>query len=216
MTEYRRTYQSGFTLIELMIGLLVGLIVLSAVIYIFLSTLKSSQDIRHSARLNREASTVIDQITGEVRRTGYFPVDKSLSGEESGYGESKSDLYVSSDCVLYSYYDDGVASAAARGFRSINGQILFGNISSLVSASCASLSSPLTDSDQVTSSFSASLTCLNTDTGVSASAENCTADSGTTDTFARGVLLDFTFEVPGTLWKLNTSEFVEVRNDLAP
>lgn len=111
--------QKGYTLVELMIGLLIGLIVLSAVIYSFLTTLRSSRDVIHSSLLNNEVMAALDLMSGEFRRIGYN-ADSSTSPAGGYYkitsGGSES---VSGNCILYIYDRDsvGVSTSTYSGFR---------------------------------------------------------------------------------------------------
>lgn len=147
--------QRGLTLIELMIGMIVGLIVLSAVIYAFISTLRSSKDVVNSTELNIELSTLGSLMTGEIRRAGYWVV--SSAGATSPFGASP-DLYLESDCILLSYYDDSDPSDTAqpkiRGFALVSGanqsSIRYLNSSSHAMTSCSDASSwPIVHSDDV-------------------------------------------------------------------
>lgn len=73
MTEQKKfKSQAGVTLIELMIGLVVGLIVLSGIGYAYIVTFKSSRDIIYSARLNQELAAVTSIIVGDIRRAGHW------------------------------------------------------------------------------------------------------------------------------------------------
>lgn len=167
MIANRSNYkQSGYTLVELMIGLLVGLIVLSAVIYAFLATLRSSKDLLNSTRLNMEMSVLTGTISGELRRSGYWPVS---SGTPSPYGASSSDLILypsetNANCVIYSYFNDsGPASGARvdRGFALVGGTILSG-ISSTGVVSCVTTGWEPLHSSSLVSVSGFSITCTDT------------------------------------------------------
>lgn len=64
--------QAGFTLIEIMIALVLGLIVLSATIGIYVSTVKGSTDTINSARLNHDLDSVMSLMVNDIRRAGYW------------------------------------------------------------------------------------------------------------------------------------------------
>lgn len=98
--------EKGYTLIELMIGLLVGLIVLSGVIYAFLATLLSSRDIVNSARLNAELSTLSGLIVGDVRRAGYWASTVASAASPFKNGTDVDLAIIGTDCVLISYDRD--------------------------------------------------------------------------------------------------------------
>jgi len=209
--------QSGFTLIELMIGMLVGLIVLSAVVYAFISTLSSSRDILNSARLNREVSSLTDILVGELRRTGYFPVSVAYSGTNSGFGSVVTDLYVASDCILYGYYDDSIASTAYRGFYFdlANKRLMFGLVASTDSSLCTTLPNQLSSEQISVNTFTADLECtdLNTMTVVSDAA--CSALPAVSK-YSRAISVTLGFNVASdTNSGLIVDEFVKLPNDYA-
>jgi prepilin peptidase dependent protein B len=67
ITKYK---QRGFTLIELMISIVIGLIVLAAVISMFVTMIKSDNDNLKSIRLNQELRAAMSLITRNIRRAG--------------------------------------------------------------------------------------------------------------------------------------------------
>ena len=209
--------QNGFTLIELMIGMLVGLIVLSAVGYSFLSTLRSSKDIVNSARLNRDTSVLTDVVVGELRRTGYYPVSSSLAGFDSGFGTTEPDLLISGSCVLYAYYDDGSASVARRGFSFVDPALNFGSVSSLTSSACASLTTPLNDVGAVrVSDFNVAINVCSDSAGNTVSAALCQS-SNVSKTYLRSISVDIDLEnANDDTWQTRIREVVKLPNDLSP
>jgi prepilin peptidase dependent protein B len=66
----KKLAQRGFTLIELMISMVIGLIILSAVIGMFVSMIKADNDYLKSVRLNQELRSVMSLITRDLRRAG--------------------------------------------------------------------------------------------------------------------------------------------------
>lgn len=147
----RPTLQTGFTLIELMVGMVVGLIVLSGVLFSFLTMVRSSLQIERMANLEIETSVLTDRIIGEIRRSGYWyqlPTNIA-SGADSPYlGNSTSgefDIYVDSGqkCVLYSYDQNDnkeIEAEERRGFLAFSNSLYY-------LASAASLSSSLCSSN---------------------------------------------------------------------
>ena len=119
-------FQSGYTLIELMIGMAVGLIVLSGALFLYLQIFNVSKTTLASTQLNRELSILLDTMSGEIRRHGY-----SEQGSNSYYQTTSSalDVNVSGDCILYGYdvnSDDADSSADSmdqKGFRLDSGVI---------------------------------------------------------------------------------------------
>ena len=63
--------QAVYTLIELMIGMAVGLIVLSGALFLYLQIFNVSKTTLASTQLNRELSILLDTMSGEIRRHGY-------------------------------------------------------------------------------------------------------------------------------------------------
>ncbi|NRP09312.1 MULTISPECIES: type II secretion system protein J [unclassified Marinobacterium] len=118
--------QKGYTLIELMIGMAVGLIVLSGALFLYLQIFNVSKTTLASTQLNRELSILIDTMSGEIRRHGY-----SALGSNSYYQTNSSSLEVnmSGDCILYGYdvnsNDNEVSDVSSdqKGFRLDSGVI---------------------------------------------------------------------------------------------
>lgn len=62
---------SGFSLIELMIAMVIGLVVIGSVLSFTLSSLNSNTEYVQSARLSQELRGSMDFVTRELRRSGY-------------------------------------------------------------------------------------------------------------------------------------------------
>jgi prepilin-type N-terminal cleavage/methylation domain-containing protein len=62
---------AGFSLIELMVALVAGLIVSSAVVAFMMSSFKSNAEYVQSTRLTQELRNSLDLVTRDVRRAGY-------------------------------------------------------------------------------------------------------------------------------------------------
>ena len=128
--------QSGFTLIELMIGMAVGLIVLSGALYLYLQIFRASQTTLASTQLNRELGILVDTMSGEIRRHGYF----ATSGVNPYQASSSAGISISGSCILYGYdvNADGIQDDNEfRGFR-LDGQKLWS--ARTASAACDSTS----------------------------------------------------------------------------
>lgn len=120
--------QTGFTLIELMIALVLGLIVLGATINIYIATVGSSSSIIKSARLNHDLESVMALMLNDIKRSGYW-------GGANVAADSRVNLFTAattniqipaSTCILYSYDADGdgvVDSDEYYGFRFTNNSI---------------------------------------------------------------------------------------------
>ena len=64
----RRIHQSGMTLVELMIALVLGLIVVGGALGLIVSMMKSNNDTIRAARLTQELRAMADIATVEIRR----------------------------------------------------------------------------------------------------------------------------------------------------
>lgn len=108
--------QTGFTLIEIMISLVLGLIVLAATISIYAATVGSSSNTIKSARLNHDLEAVMALMINDIRRAGYW-------GGATVTADSRTNLFTAATtnlqilagatCILYSYDadDDGIVDS---------------------------------------------------------------------------------------------------------
>jgi len=130
----------GFTLIEIMISLLLGLIVIGGAISIYISTIRSSTDITNSARLNYDLDSVMQLMVNDIRRSGYW--GDAVAGSNAmnnNFTQATTDIQIRNiaapttavnlgNCILYTYdangdgiVDDGTANPSEYyGFR-LNG-----------------------------------------------------------------------------------------------
>jgi len=217
--------ERGYTLVELMIGLLVGLIVLSAVLYIFLASLRSSKDVLNSYRLNQEVGLISDIVTGEIRRVGYWPISGAGT---SVYGAEKDLEFVSSassSCLLFSYYDDSNSALGQviRGFRFSESSGL-GTLSYVASTSWGSCSTAswvlLTDSDFIdidTMDFQFDCWDISAEPPVSVASgtwnASCGHEVGKIISRSIGISLEASV-VKDPVWKSRFSETIKLQNDI--
>ncbi|MBY5922807.1 prepilin-type N-terminal cleavage/methylation domain-containing protein [Ferrimonas balearica] len=61
----------GFTLVELMVSITIGLVVLSAALTFFSGNLRANTTTLELSRLNQELQTVMTMIARDIRRAGY-------------------------------------------------------------------------------------------------------------------------------------------------
>lgn len=102
--------QKGLTLIEMMIAIVIGLIITSAVMTMFISNIRSNRDSVAMIRLNQELRGTMTFISDELKRAGY-----SANPEEGGFIGGLDP--VNTRCFLYSYDEngDGVRGVAGGG-----------------------------------------------------------------------------------------------------
>lgn len=95
--------QLGFSLAELMIALVAGLIVSGAVLSFFLSSMKSNGEFVQSTRLTQELRNSLNLMTNDLQRAGY---DQDSLGYLASGGSTPFtplNLDVANSCVIYSY-----------------------------------------------------------------------------------------------------------------
>ena len=197
----RVTQQRGITLIELMVGMIVGLIVLSAVLYVFLVTLRTEKDVYNSSLLIREASAINDIMSGEFRRIGYNSASVAASSSEVA-------LRQASDCFVYRYDKDETTPGYDSFFafrRTVDvdgiGYLAYGT--GVSTASCSGSWARVTPP-------SVDLTALSFQPLVSAAVGSSTTD------FAQYVEYEFTLGIPNeTLWRQVSGKSVKIRNDIS-
>lgn len=71
--------QAGISLVELMVGLVVGLLVIAAAIGIYVVVVRSGGEILGSAKLNQELRAAMDLMVADIRRAGSWTPSASLS-----------------------------------------------------------------------------------------------------------------------------------------
>ena len=171
-----KKYQ-GFTLIELMIAMVVGLIVVAATITIYIITIRGSADTLKSAHLNQDIGVVTTLMINDIRRAGYW--GGAVIGADSGNNpftiEDQTDVAINADadCIVYSYDLDNdaiVDDDEYFGFRLQNGSVEIkdsGSISNCNDAEAVWVD--MIDSDELTvTDLTFDLTesrCLNKTTG---------------------------------------------------
>jgi prepilin peptidase dependent protein B len=111
----------GMSLVELMVGLTVGLIVILATLAMYTTTSIGARNTLDSAKLNMEIRGAMDLMVEEIRRAGYggeaFMVTGSTDLGVQGYDGGVA------NCLLYSYDEDAngeLATTSATeyfGFR---------------------------------------------------------------------------------------------------
>ncbi len=75
LTPPQRTRAAGFTLIELMVALVLGLVVIGGVMGVFMSTYQANAQNIKSIRLNEEMRAVVALMSRDIRRAGSKTID---------------------------------------------------------------------------------------------------------------------------------------------
>ncbi|MCX4187240.1 PilW family protein [Methylophaga sp. OBS4] len=144
--------QSGLTLIELMIALVLALLVTGTILTIFISNVKSSSENIKMIQLNQELRAVIGFMSDELKRAGY-----SADPDAATFMD---DLAVSAGCIRYSYDEDsdGIRDGNERfGFQLNSNAIRWAN--NITTADCSSGTwQPLTSDEINITAFDIQLT----------------------------------------------------------
>jgi len=90
--------QSGLTLIEMMIAMVLGLFVSAVTITIFSTTVRSNVENMKMIRLNQELRGAMTMMVDEIKRSGYSADSTNIT--------FMSDFNHSPDCLRYSYDED--------------------------------------------------------------------------------------------------------------
>lgn len=108
--KLHHTHAAGFSLVELMVAMVAGLIVTAAVLAFTFSSMKSNGEYVVSTRLTQELRNTLELVTRDLRRAGYD--EDALSNLASGNVSPFSRVQVvrpgaSNSCVLYAYDRNG-------------------------------------------------------------------------------------------------------------
>lgn len=109
--------ERGVTLVELMIGLTLGLFIMAGVTTVYVATVKTSAQTVKATRLNQEIRTVMSVLASEVRRAGYWNAVATGIGNLNTVPNpftvlGVSDIQIldynggSKNCILYSFDAD--------------------------------------------------------------------------------------------------------------
>jgi prepilin-type N-terminal cleavage/methylation domain-containing protein len=125
----------GFTLVELMVAMVAGLIVSAAALSFFFSSMVSNSEYVQSTRLSQELRNSLDLITRDLRRAGYDEAALGYLGSNTGSplthvcrttGGSNTCITngAAADCVIYasdSGDNSGVDGAVDLGLGEVRG-----------------------------------------------------------------------------------------------
>ncbi len=189
LQQYARK-QRGFSLVELMISVAIGLVVLAVVLQIYVSTVNSSGDTLKMARVNQELRAAMDVMVRDIQRAGYYfwttdrdgKVDKISN--PNPFMQGANDLTINGSCIAYTYdrtpnrdvADKTVYATEKFAFYLSGNAILMRNGGSESSDSCTPNSEGITDKNRVTItglSFSLTAHCINA--SAPPNADNCTS-----------------------------------------
>lgn len=96
---------AGFSLVELMIAMTLGLSIIAGVAFLLFETSRTSRQALHDAQLRQAMATAIAVIDGELRRAGYWSGagDAANAPLRNGHGGV---WLIGEDCLLFGYDRD--------------------------------------------------------------------------------------------------------------
>lgn len=106
--SWLRKRQLGLTLVELLVGVAVGVMVVGGGVAITVSILTSNTDTVRASRLNQDLAAIMSIMVSDVRRAGY-------QGELLTKYVNNASLDTTATCIHYGYADGGTAQH--YGFR---------------------------------------------------------------------------------------------------
>ncbi|WP_373975075.1 prepilin-type N-terminal cleavage/methylation domain-containing protein [Chitinibacter sp. SCUT-21] len=99
--------QAGFTLIEIMVALALGLLVMGAAFSYFLSTLQTSKSLLLQSKLQQDIRSTATLMQRDIRRAGYAPRGSTNAAVVSiiWLGRTNASL-TTNNCIIYRYVDE--------------------------------------------------------------------------------------------------------------
>ena len=134
MLNHRR--QRGLSLVELMIGLLVGLIVVAGASAMYMTNVRGQTNALRAAKLNQDLRATMSVMVSDIRRAGYWQGSITGAGAAAPlphpYSHSALQAYLSvlvnGTCIMYAYDSDADGANLPEGgevfgFR-LNGDVV--------------------------------------------------------------------------------------------
>jgi type IV pilus assembly protein PilW len=144
----------GFSLIELMVALVLGLIVVGAVLALVTSIMKSNRQTIQSTRLTQELRATVAVIAADLKRARSVN-DPLVTATATGGNPFKDINYATANCIRYGYDDasddDGDGNASNDNWHTIRlsgGRVVRASAATEAAATCA-LTGVKLGSDQI-------------------------------------------------------------------
>lgn len=106
--------QKGFTLVEVMVGMTIGLIVLAGVLNFFSSIIHANAEAVKQQQFEQTVHVMVNTIAADIRRAGYTPLGKTVPSLTIG-GNNVGSFYTNDNCLLLTYRNPD-SSIAYRGY----------------------------------------------------------------------------------------------------
>ncbi len=111
-------HERGVTMIEMMVGIVVGLIVLWGMSTVYVNTARGSRTTTSANALNQDMRAMMDILVGDIRRAGYWSTTVNGVNPFTTTVAPIRNLNLTASCVLYSYdatHRGGAAGAVDPG-----------------------------------------------------------------------------------------------------
>ncbi|WP_296756231.1 prepilin-type N-terminal cleavage/methylation domain-containing protein [Thioalkalivibrio sp.] len=115
-----RRLASGLTLVELMIGILIGMILMTAVTSVYIASIRSNTAVLTMAQLNHEVRSVAEVVANDIRRAGFDNVTSTRTLADLQNDYDRIEISSTGDCVRFGY-NRSVAALKSFGFRWVEG-----------------------------------------------------------------------------------------------
>ena len=115
-----RKKQTGVTLVEMMIAMVLSTLLIGGLISFFSSTVGSTGTTTGNIHMNQDFQTAMSFVSDEVRNTGYWENSTTTDSTTNPFGLSKPDSATATNCVLYSFdanKDGTLDDTERRGIR---------------------------------------------------------------------------------------------------
>lgn len=144
---------AGFTLVELMVALVVGLVVIGAVLALIVSIMRANQQTIQATRLTQELRATAELINNEVRRARGVadPLSFAKIPDTNAVKQAIVAVTVSGNCILYAY--EGGVGGDFRAIRLNGGKIVVASAATRAAAGCGSTGVELTSNNVVIDSL---------------------------------------------------------------
>ena len=107
-----RKRQSGFTLVELMVGMAISLIIMAGAVYVFTKVSEVSiQEVR-AAKASQQARDVMSFMVRDLSRAGYAGIEWQLNNPSGA--NSTVNINSEKNCVTYSYNRNDTSDGEVR------------------------------------------------------------------------------------------------------
>lgn len=142
----------GFTLVEMMVAIVLGMLVVAAVLAFIFSLIRANSETVLSTRLNQELRATMAVISSELRRARSMDDPISAVGQDGAVTNPYSAVDVATaGCARYAYADP-IATDDFRAIRLDDGRVLLARGAAAADAACDSAGTALnSDAIEVTS-----------------------------------------------------------------